>query len=80
MLFLCFHQHLKNEGTHETRTASRTRNEAFGVFRPTTNARQNRMDVVFTEGPRISVRPLSDARFGSLKAVLGVDDEMQQVM
>ncbi|CAM9116440.1 unnamed protein product [Pylaiella littoralis] len=38
-----------------------------------------RMDVVFTEGPRISVRPLSDARFGSLKAVLGVDDEMQQI-
>lgn len=38
------------------------------------------MDVVSMEGPRISVRPLSDARFGSLKAVIGVDDEMQEVI
>lgn len=38
-----------------------------------------RMDVVSTARPRLSVRPLSDARFEALKAVLGVDDEMKQV-
>lgn len=30
--------------------------------------------------PRLSVRPLSDARFGSLKPLLGIDEEMQEVM
>lgn len=38
------------------------------------------MDVVSMERPKISVRPLSDTRFASLKAVMGVDDEMQQVI
>ncbi|CAM9343850.1 unnamed protein product, partial [Scytosiphon promiscuus] len=38
-----------------------------------------RMDVVSMARPRLSVRPLSDARFGSLKSLLGVDGEMQEI-
>lgn len=36
--------------------------------------------MVSTERPRLSVRPLSDSRFESLKFLLGIDDEMKQVM
>ncbi len=39
-----------------------------------------RVDVVSMERPRLSVRPLSDSRFESLKALLGVNDEMKQVI
>eukprot|EP00752_Nemacystus_decipiens_P005020 g4560.t1 len=38
-----------------------------------------RTDVVSTERPRLSVRPLSDARFESVKALVGVDGAMQQI-
>ena len=38
------------------------------------------MDVVSMERPRLSVRPVSDARFESVKALLGVGGEMQQVI
>ena len=36
--------------------------------------------MVSMERPRLSVRPISDPRFESLKTLLGVNDEMQQVM
>lgn len=36
--------------------------------------------MVSTERPRLSVRPLSDARFESVKDLLSVDDDMRQVM
>lgn len=38
-----------------------------------------RMDVVSSIRPRLSVRPMSEARFGALKTLLDVDGEMAQV-
>ncbi|CBJ31908.1 Hypothetical leucine rich repeat calcium binding protein [Ectocarpus siliculosus] len=38
-----------------------------------------RMDVISMARPRLSVKPLSDARFESLKALLGVNEEMQEI-
>ncbi|CAM9197908.1 unnamed protein product [Ectocarpus sp. 13 AM-2016] len=38
-----------------------------------------RMDVISMTRPRLFVKPLSDARFESLKALLGVNDEMQEI-
>lgn len=45
----------------------------------TAPTRTIRMDVISMARPRLSVKPLSDARFESLKTLLGVNEEMHEV-